>query len=54
MLRLAARFGILPIDVEPIEAEVFDEGHGGGGEFLAPGSAGCRQGEVGGVGPTAD
>ena len=52
--RLCLVGGIFPVDVQAVEAEVLDEADGGGGECLPAMRRGCWEGEVGGVGPSAD
>ena len=46
--------GVLPVDVEAVEAKVHDQLDGGLGECLAASWGGRGEGEVGGVGPSAD
>lgn len=54
VLRLRGIGGVLPIDIQAIEAVVLEQLHGGAREGRAAGGGGCRGGEVGGVGPPAD
>jgi hypothetical protein len=46
--------GVLPVDVEAVEAEVSEEADGGGGEHGAGGGARGGRREGGGIGPPAD
>jgi hypothetical protein len=46
--------GVFPVNVDAVEAEVFDQLDRRLGEFLAASGGGGRGGEVGGVGPAAD
>ena len=54
MLGFRGVLGIFPVDVDAVEAEVFDQLDGRLSEFLAASGGGGRGGEVGGVGPAAD
>ena len=52
--RLLRVGGVLPVDVEAVEAEVLNEFDSGVGKGLAAAVGGGRDGEVGAVGPAAD
>lgn len=39
MLGFGGRFGVFPVDIKSVEAEVFDEIDGRGGELLAAGGS---------------
>lgn len=52
--RLGVVLRVLPVDVEPVEAEVLEQLHGRLGEALAAGGRRGGRGEVGAVGPAAD
>lgn len=45
---------VLPIDIQSIEADGFEDFHGAGGKSLAPLRSRCGCSKIGGVGPTAD
>ena len=53
-LGLSGVCGVFPVDVEAVEAEVFEELDGAVGEGLDLLGGVCGGGEVGGVGPAAD